>query len=157
MTRRLGTGASDADRHRDRRLCRRRTGRGSLRTQITHLIRARCSAGISRLALQLAAGGQITARGTLGSAAQVAPQRHVYDGDQPSPHPSAWQEAMAEISAAVMLVRTDRDAAPQLLVLLTVGCRTLDRFEEERAYLFGIGIPAGFLPSARELGRSDLP
>jgi len=64
---------------------------------------------------------------------------------------------MAEISAAVMLARTDRDAAPQLLVLLTVGCRTLDRFEEERAYLFGIGIPAGFLPSARELARSDLP
>jgi hypothetical protein len=108
-------------------------------------------------ALQLAAGGQITARGTFGSAVQPAPHRHVYDGDQPSPHPSAWQEAMAEISAAVMLARTDRDAARQLLVLLTLGCRTLDRFEEERAYLFGIGIPAGFLPSARELGRGDLP
>ncbi len=43
-----------------------------------------------------------------------------------------------------------------LLALLTAGCRTLDRFEEERAYLFGIGIPAGYLPSARELGRADL-
>jgi hypothetical protein len=107
-------------------------------------------------ALQLAAGGQITARGTLGSAVQAAPHRHVYDGDQPSPHRSAWQEAMAEISAAVMLARTDRDAARQRLVLLTLGCRTLDRFEEERAYLFGIGIPAGFLPSARELGHGDL-
>ena len=63
---------------------------------------------------------------------------------------------MAEISVAVMLARTDRDAARQLLVLLTLGCRTLDRFEEERAYLFGIGIPAGFLPSARELGHGDL-
>jgi hypothetical protein len=108
-------------------------------------------------ALQLAAAGQVIARGTLGSAAQVAPHRHVYDGDQPSPHPSAWQEAMAEISAAVTLARTDRDAARQLLVLLTLGCLTLDRFEQERAYLFGIGIPAGFLPSARELGRGDLP
>jgi hypothetical protein len=85
-----------------------------------------------------------------------APHRHVYDGDQPSPYPSAWQEVMAEISAAVTLARTDRDAALQLLALLTIGCRTLHRFEEERAYLFGIGIPAGFLPSARELGRVDL-
>jgi TniQ len=92
-------------------------------------------------ALQLAVGGQITARGTLGSAVQPSPHRHVYDGDQPSPHRSAWQEAMAEISAAVTLARTDRDAARQLLVLLTLGCRTLDRFEEKRAYLFGIGIP----------------
>ncbi len=49
-----------------------------------------------------------------------------------------------------------RDTARQLLAMLTIGCRTLDRFEDERAYLFGIGIPAGFLPSARELGRSDL-
>ncbi len=63
---------------------------------------------------------------------------------------------MAEISAAVTLARTDRGAARQLLALLTIGCRTLDRFEEERACLFGIGIPAGFLPSARQLGRDDL-
>ncbi|MGH3821653.1 MAG: hypothetical protein ACRDRA_02225 [Pseudonocardiaceae bacterium] len=37
-----------------------------------------------------------------------------------------------------------------------LACRTLARFEEERAYLFSIGIPAEFLPSARELGRPDL-
>lgn len=37
-----------------------------------------------------------------------------------------------------------------------MGCRTLDRFEEERSYLFGIGIPAGFLPGAREIGCDDL-
>lgn len=54
------------------------------------------------------------------------------------------------------LARTDRDTAWQLLALLTVGCRTLDRFEEERAFLFGIGIPARFLSSARELGCTDL-
>ncbi|MDJ0462656.1 hypothetical protein [Streptomyces sp. H27-C3] len=37
-----------------------------------------------------------------------------------------------------------------------LGCRTLDRFEEERAFLFGIGVPSDFLPSARDLGRTDL-
>jgi hypothetical protein len=63
---------------------------------------------------------------------------------------------MAEVDAAIAQARTDRDAARQLLTMLTIGCRTLDRYEEERAYLFGIGIPAGFLPSARELGRVDL-
>ncbi len=107
-------------------------------------------------ALQLAADGRITARGTLGSALAPAPRRHVYDGDQPSPHVNAWQEAIAQAEAAIALARTDRDTARQLLALLTIGCRTRDRFEEECAYLFGIGIPAGFLPSARELGRADL-
>jgi TniQ len=107
--------------------------------------------------LQLAADGQITARGVLGPAVQPAPHRHVYDGDRPSsPCPSAWDELMAAVSEAVALARTDRDAARQLLVLLAIGCRTLSRFEEERSYLSGIGIPAGFLPSARELGRDDL-
>jgi hypothetical protein len=52
---------------------------------------------------------------------------------RPVMHPSAWQEAMAEISAAVTLARKDRDTARQLLALLTIGFRTLDRFEEERA------------------------
>ena len=52
--------------------------------------------------------------------------------------------------------RTDRDTARQLLAWLTIGCRTLARFEEQRAYLFGAGVPAGFLPSASELGRADL-
>ena len=67
---------------------------------------------------------------------------------------AAAQQAMAEVDAAITLARTDRDAARQLLTVLTIGCRTLDRYEEERAYLFGI--PAAFLPSARELGRADL-
>jgi hypothetical protein len=40
--------------------------------------------------------------------------------------------------------------------VLTFGCRTLDRFEEMRAFLFGVGVPADFLPSARELARTDL-
>jgi hypothetical protein len=34
--------------------------------------------------------------------------------------------------------------------------RTLAAFEEQRAFLFGAGIPAAFLPSTRELGRADL-
>lgn len=107
-------------------------------------------------ALALAADGRITARGTLGSALRPTVHQHVYDGDRPSPHQNAWQEAMAEMEAAIVLARTDRATARQLLALLTIGCRTLDQFEEERAYLFGIGIPAEFLPSARELGRIDL-
>ena len=108
-------------------------------------------------ALQLAADGQITARGVFGPAVQPAPHRHVYDGDRPSsPRPSAWDELMAAVSDAVALARTDGNAARQLLALLTIGCRTLDRFEEKRSYLSGIGIPAGFLPSAREIGRDDL-
>jgi hypothetical protein len=63
---------------------------------------------------------------------------------------------MAAVEAAITLARTDRDTARQLLALLAIGCRTLDRFEEQRAYLFGIGIPAEFLPGARELGCADL-
>jgi hypothetical protein len=59
-------------------------------------------------------------------------------------------------SSGTRQARTDCDTARQLLALLTIGCPTLERFEEERAYLFGIGIPTEFLPSARELGRTDL-
>jgi hypothetical protein len=69
---------------------------------------------------------------------------------------SAWQEAIAQAEAAMVAARTDRDTARQLLVWLTIGCRTLARFEERRAYLFGAGNPAAFLPSAGELGRTDL-
>ena len=60
------------------------------------------------------------------------------------------------MEAALALAPTDRDAARQLLNLLTLGCRTLDRFEEERSFLFGVGIPAEFLPSARDLACADL-
>ncbi|MFD1271805.1 hypothetical protein ACFQ51_06855 [Streptomyces kaempferi] len=42
------------------------------------------------------------------------------------------------------------------MILLTLGCRTLDWFEEERAFLFGVGVPAEFLPGAHDLGRTDL-
>jgi hypothetical protein len=52
--------------------------------------------------------------------------------------------------------RTDRGTACRLLVLLTLGCRTRDRFDQERVFLFGVGVPAGFLPGAVELGRVGL-
>ncbi|WP_067603689.1 TniQ family protein [Nocardiopsis listeri] len=107
-------------------------------------------------ALHLAADGAITARGRFASALRPPAGRHVYDGDRPSPHRTAWQEAVTELEAALTLARTDRDTARQLLALLTLGCRTLDRFEQERAYLFGAGVPAEFLPGAWELGREDL-
>jgi hypothetical protein len=107
-------------------------------------------------ALHLAAEGRITARGALGSALRPAPHQHVYDGDRPDPIRTAWQEAMTQMEVAITMARMDRHTARQLLALLTFGCRTLARFEEQRAYLFGIGIPAEFLPSAREFGRTDL-
>ncbi|WP_331743407.1 TniQ family protein (plasmid) [Streptomyces sp. NBC_00873] len=106
-------------------------------------------------ALQLVAEGTVIAFGRLAPTLRRE-HRHVYDGDRPSPHRSSWQEAMAEMEAALDLARTDRDAARQLLILLTLGCRTLDRFEEERAFLFGVGVPAEFIPTARDLGRVDL-
>jgi hypothetical protein len=52
--------------------------------------------------------------------------------------------------------RTDPDVARDALRLLTKTCRTLDRFEQRRGYLFGAGIPASFLPGAAEMGRTDL-
>jgi hypothetical protein len=42
---------------------------------------------------------------------------------------NAWQEAMAQVEAAITLARTDRDTARQLLALLTIGCGTCDRFD----------------------------
>lgn len=107
------------------------------------------------IALSLVADGTIAARGRLGSA--IHPPHHsVYDGDRPSPYRNAWQDAMTAMEEALTLARTDQDTARQLLALLTGGCRTLDRFEQERSYLFGAGIPPAFLPGARELGRTDL-
>jgi hypothetical protein len=52
--------------------------------------------------------------------------------------------------------RTDPETARYLLVWLTHSCRSLIRFEDQRAILFGAGIPVAFLPTAAELGRTDL-
>lgn len=106
-------------------------------------------------ALQLASDGLITARGRLASALQ-APLHRVYGGDEPSPFQRAWQNVIDAWEEALVSARTDPACARQLLGLLTGGCRTLDAFEQERTSLCGLGIPAEFLPSARELGRLDL-
>jgi hypothetical protein len=111
------------------------------------------------VALRLTADSLITPRGVLGSAVRPAPRAHVYDGDQPhrgQPRRDAWEELVEQVTAAVDRARTDPGTARHLLAMLTTGCRTLGSFEEQRSYLFGIGIPAAFLPSARELGRADL-
>jgi hypothetical protein len=71
-------------------------------------------------------------------------------GDRPPPDLNALAEA------AINQARTDRGAARQLLQQRTFACRSLARFEEQRAYLSGVSIPAEFLPAAGELGRTDL-
>jgi hypothetical protein len=101
-------------------------------------------------ALALAADVRISPRGVLGAALHATPHRPVYEGDKPAP------DLGTLIDDALAHARRDRDAARQLLTLLTFSCRTLARFEQQRTYLFSIGIPADFLPSARELGRTDL-
>ncbi|MFB6985269.1 TniQ family protein [Streptomyces sp. NPDC056178] len=106
-------------------------------------------------ALQLAADGLISVRGRLSSALQP-PVPHVYDGDEPSPYGNAWQDFMTAFEEALTTARIDAPTARQLLALLTIGCRTLDHFERERASLHEEGVPAEFLPSAGELGRPDL-
>ncbi len=102
------------------------------------------------IALQLVAEGRIRARGIHGPALAPLGYQPVHEGDRPPPDFNALAEA------AINQARTDRAAAHQLLQLLTFACRTLDRFEEQRAYLCDIGIPAGFLPTAPEFGRTDL-
>lgn len=102
------------------------------------------------VALQLAAEGRICARGVHGPALAPLAYHPVHEGDRPPP------DLNALAMAAINQTRTDRDAARQLLQMLTFACRTLARFEEQRAYLYGVGIPAAFLPSASELGRTGL-
>lgn len=52
------------------------------------------------------------------------------------------------------VARTDRQVARQLLVWFTEGCSGLGQYEEQRACLFGAGIPAAYLPTAPELDRT---
>lgn len=105
-------------------------------------------------ALHLVADGTITARGRLASALRPPPDRYVYDGDRP--HRGSWQAEMIRFEAVLAPARTDREVARRLLTLLTQNCPTLKWFEEERAFLLAVGVPADFLPSARELGLTDL-
>jgi hypothetical protein len=107
-------------------------------------------------ALDLAAAGEITAHGRLASAVQPPRHQYIYDGDHPPPARTAWQEAVTHVEAEMLTARTDRHVARQLLIWLTESCPSLTQYEEQRAYLFGAGIPAAFLPSAAELDRVDL-
>ncbi|GAA2078393.1 hypothetical protein [Actinomadura alba] len=63
---------------------------------------------------------------------------------------------MEEMERALNQAREDPAAARQLLAIFTLGHRTQRRYEEERAFLFGLGVPAGFLPAASALGLDDL-
>lgn len=108
-------------------------------------------------ALDLAARGEILAEGRLGSAIQPPAPRHVYSGDRPAPRRStAWDDLLVEVEQLLQLARTDSDVARDVLQLLTRRCRTLDRYEQQRSYLFGAGIPASFLPGAVAIGRTDV-
>lgn len=101
-------------------------------------------------ALSLAADGRIFARGVFGPALRPAAHQPVYDGDRPPPDFNAMmEEVIAE-------ARHNRATARQLLTMLTFSCRSLLKFEDERAYLLRLGVPADFIPGARELGRMDL-
>jgi hypothetical protein len=108
------------------------------------------------IALHLAETGAITARGTLGPLLSPEPPRAVYDGDERARAAYQWKRAQEELSAAIAAARTDPGAARQMLGILTYGCRTLTSFDRERQYLIDLGIPAGFLPGAGELGCADL-
>jgi len=111
------------------------------------------------VALHLAADGRITARGVHAGALRPTVHHDVYDGDQPEPPDplaTAWQQAVAALEAAAVRARTDPAVARQLLALITLGCRTHARFEQERAYLIGLGIPTENLSTPTELGRTDL-
>jgi hypothetical protein len=106
-------------------------------------------------AVRMAADETIIPRGVHGSALRPIPSTDIYDGDRSS-HATPRQETVAELNATLDRAYTDPVAARHLLALLTADCQTLDRFEEQRSRLFGAGIPAVFLPTVRELGRTDL-
>lgn len=107
-------------------------------------------------ALRMVAEGEIIPRGRLGSALSPGPRQYVYDGDRSGLPRRSWQQALDQVEAAVEDACVDRNTARALLVLITGRCRTLDEFEERRAYLFGAGVPAEFLPTSSELDRTDL-
>lgn len=100
--------------------------------------------------LRLAADNRITLSGVYAEALVPLPYRQVYGGDRPQPDlPALAEQAMAE-------ARVDPAVARQLLHLFTYRCRTLDQFEQQREFLLDEDVPARFLPSAAELGRTDL-
>jgi len=67
------------------------------------------------VALQLAADGRITARGSLGPTIQPTAPKKVYDGDPPSPYRTVWIDPNNAARDALDLARTKPNAARQLL------------------------------------------
>lgn len=107
-------------------------------------------------AMELAESGAITARGTLGPLLTRESHPPVYEGDQQrSQRDGELRRARQEFDAAIDAARTDPAGARQILTQLTAGV-SLPLFERQRQFLINIGIPARFLPDARELGRIDL-
>jgi hypothetical protein len=109
-------------------------------------------------ALLLAASGEITPRGPLDRCLAPEPHRAVYEGDR-----EEWErrQAEAELRARcqeqVAVARRDPDAARQLLVMFTAGCRTYASFYRERRFLVTkLCIPEELLPDHHGLGRSDI-
>lgn len=107
-------------------------------------------------ALRLAADSKITALGTWGSALATPPYRPVFDGDPPDPDVAEIRRLRAEFQAWFEVARTDRGRAREVTIMYTRRCRNLLEFGRERDWLLGQGIPAEFVPGARELGRADL-
>lgn len=95
-------------------------------------------------ALQMAADGQIVARGVLASALSPVPHRAVYDGDRPPPDPV--RDLMESIGHAIQLARRDREAARNLLLTFAAFGRSEEWYRRLRADLTDCGVPEGFLP-----------
>ncbi|WP_405488014.1 hypothetical protein [Streptomyces sp. NBC_00096] len=69
---------------------------------------------------------------------------------------SAWGQFHEAVEAFFDLARTDADTARQLLWIITLRCRSLEDFDQDRRFLIGSGIPETLLPDALGLGRLDL-
>jgi hypothetical protein len=101
-------------------------------------------------AIHLAQTGQITARGTLGSALQVEPPRPVYDGDELDLG-TRWRRLLQEM---VDLARADEPSARQLFNICAFPQRLRSDFERSRRTMIELGVPKHFLPSEEEIDHA---
>jgi TniQ protein len=108
------------------------------------------------VAVQLAAAGEIVARGTLGPLLVPERDQVVYAGDEPTRVAVLWREVQRTLDEMIERAHHEPEIAEQLLTLFTLACRTAEAYERERDYVIGLGIPAEFLPTAAASGRADL-
>jgi len=108
------------------------------------------------VALQLAACGEIVARGTLGPLLVPEPDQVVHAGDEPSRAAVLWREVQRALDEMIERAHHEPEIAEQLLTLFTLSCHTAEAHDRERAYVISLGIPAEFLPTATAAGRADL-